>query len=70
MSNSRSGVKEIVKIDRGIRIGGGKMRPVEKPIWICLLSCGHTVERRKSQSKAPPKKAQCVQCLEALDQTG
>lgn len=61
---------DIVEINRGVRRGGGKMRPYERAIWICKLSCGHTVERLKSQffGEEPPKKVKCLECLEALDE--
>lgn len=65
----RKFVMRVVDVKRSVRQCGGKMRPREKPIWICRLVCGHTIEKIKSArlNPKPPEWAKCSECMEQVD---
>lgn len=65
----RQFIREVSTVERGVRQFGGKMRPYERAIWVCQLTCGHTIERLKSKTIAvgPPHRAKCLECMEQVD---
>lgn len=66
MSERPGGVRDVISCQRTTRWTGSKMRPLERVWYVCTLSCGHVVEKRKEKAE-PPKRLKCFECLDLLD---
>lgn len=60
-------VRDVVKIERVIKQGGGRMRPTVRAYNRCTLICGHTQDRIKPMGDvSPPVRMTCLECQSAL----